>query len=124
MTLNEMKEIALEAQQAEIRRWMLSNFGGNQKIIEKWDDHRFHISWFFTPITPTASESTVRKWMRRLADAGVVEVRQWRKGGSICYRFPRQVCDQMADEAIKHWEAVGYSQDERRPAINPRSNGD
>lgn len=124
MDLDEAKGLALEAQQREIRRWMLSNYGGNERLIEKWDDTRFHFSWFFTPTSPSASDSTVRKWMRRLADAGVVEVRQSRKGGSILYRFPRQVCDQMAEEAIKHWQAVGYSQDERRPVIKPSSLGE
>ncbi len=119
MNLDEIKELALNAQRRDIRTCMLANYVGGMRIIEKWNDFRFHLSWFFTPTSESASDSTVRKWMRRLADAGVVEVRQDRKGGSIRYRFPRELCDQLADEAIKHWQAVGYSQDERRPTIKP-----
>lgn len=117
MTLEEIKELALDTQRREIRTLMLANYVGNERIIEKWNDFRFHLSWFFTPTTPAASDTTVRKWMRRLVEAGAVEVSQWRKGGSIKYRFPRELCDPLADEAIKHWQAVGYSQDERRLAI-------
>lgn len=119
MNLDEVKELALKEQRRAIRTWMLSKYMDESRIINKWSDHYFSLSWFFTPVSPIVSDSTVRKWMRKLAETGAVEVRQWRKGGSICYRFSREVCEQAADEAVKHWQAVGYSQDERRPAIEP-----
>lgn len=121
MTLDEINELALESQRRAIRSCMTSRYVDETRIINKWSDHHFSLSWFYTPTCTSASDSTVRKWMRRLADAGTVDVRQWRKGGSICYRFPREICDQMAEESVKHWQAAGYSQDERRQIAPSKS---
>ena len=120
MTLTKIEAIAMEAQKAHIQRLMLWNTGGGMRRIEKWDDFRYHLSWFFTPKghIGSMSDSNVRSWMRKLAEAGVVEAEQNRRPyGMLRWRFSREVCDRLAAEAIKHWGAVGYSQDESRRSV-------
>lgn len=126
MTLEKIEELALEAQRQKIQRWMLSNIGGVMRRIEKWDDFRYHLSWFHTPKghIGSMSDSNIRRWMRRLVDSGAIELEPGRRtGGVLRWRFPREICDQMASDAIKHWQDMGYSQNEARP-VQPPKGGD
>ena len=120
MDLKKIESIALEAQKAHIQRLMLWNTGGGMRRIEKWGDSRYYLSWFFTPKghVGSMSDSSVRRWMRRLVESGAVELYPYRRPyGSLRWRFSREVCDRLAAEAIAHWEAVGYSQHENRRSV-------
>lgn len=120
MDLKKIEAVALEAQKDHIQWRLLSNIGGTMRRIEKWDDFRYHLSWFFTPKghVGSMSDSDVRILMRRLAEAGVVEVEPHRRPyGMLRWRFSREVCDRLAAEVIAHWESVGYSQHENRRSV-------
>ena len=117
MTLEKFKAMALQAQAAQIRSIMLANYGGAMRKIEKWGDFRYHFSFFmsFKTCFGSMSDSNVRRWMVRLVEAGIVEDCPGRRSyGVRRWRFPREVCDKLAAEAVEHWKAAGYSQDEKR----------
>lgn len=124
MTLKKIEAIAMEAQKAHIQRLMLWNTGGGgMRRIEKWDDFLYHLSWFFTPKghVGSMSDSNIRRWMQRLVESGAVELDPHRRPyGSLRWRFPREVCDKMAADAIKRWQEIGYSQDESRMALHQK----
>lgn len=120
MNIEKIKGLAMQAQAEHIRRIMLANIGGDMRLIEKWDDFRYHLSFFgsFKSCFGSMSESNVRRWMARLVEAGIVEDYPGRRPyGPRRWRFPREVCNRLAAEALAYWQAEGYSQDETRQAV-------
>ncbi len=120
MNIEKIKGLAMQAQAEHIRRIMLANIEGDMRLIEKWDDFRYHLSFFgsFKSCFGSMSDSNVRYWMYKLVKAGIVEDYPGRRSyGVRRWRFPREVCDKLADEAVEHWKAAGYSQDEKRQAV-------
>lgn len=123
LTLQKMEVIAVGAQREQISRVLLSNIGGTMRRIEKWDDFRYHLSWFSIPQSHVGSMSysNVRRWMRRLEEAGIVELDPHRRPyGPLRWRYPREMCNRLAVDAIQHWKDMGYSQDENRPIQPPK----
>ena len=127
LTMQKMEAIALGAQRKEIRRLLLSNIGGTMRRIEKWDDFRYHLSWFHTPSGHAGSMSytNIRRWMMRLEEAGIVELDPHRRPyGPLRWRYPREVCDRLAADSIKHWQDIGYSMYENKPIQHAESGED
>lgn len=113
-------DVALIAQRKVIFSVMLEHYVSNGRKIAKWDDFRFGLAYFRSWLAKIHHESTIgtiRRNLDKLAEVGVID--RWKDypGAAIRYRFPRTVCDQFAAEAIAHYQAIGYSQDEVRPEV-------
>lgn len=115
-------DLALIAQRKVIFSAMLEHYVGNGRKIAQWGDFRFSLVSFRTWLVKLHHESTIgtiRRNLDTLAGAGIID--RWKDyaGSAIRYRFPRSICDQFAAEAIAHYLAMGYSQDEIRPEVKP-----
>lgn len=123
MNIEHAKAMALEMQRKAIFRVMIGNY--NRRItIEKWDDFRYSISGFLACRYRSLDIYRNRHWLNKLVEIGVLKKHQSRKGGSSRYRFPREVCDQIAAGAIAYYQALGYSQDEIRPKVAGDGDGE
>lgn len=115
MDESSVKTAALKAQRRTIFRLMLTHYVGDRCQIAKWDDFRYSISLFAAgSVLCGMPYSRIRRHLDRMAQAGDLERHQIRVGTPIGYRLPRIVCDAFAAEAISHYQAIGYSQDEIR----------
>lgn len=120
MNKQTITDVALIAQRKVIFSVMLEHYVGNGRKIAKWDDFRFGLACFRSWLAKLHHESTIgtiRRNLDKLSEAGVIDRWNDYPGAAIRYRFPRTVCDQFAAEAIAHYQAIGYSQDEVRPEV-------
>jgi len=125
MNIEQAKAMALEMQRKAVFRVMLWNYGSGRKIVE-WDDFIFSLStfcaWHYKKEGIRSDQ--VRKWLNKLASAGVITRDQYRTHVPARYRFPREVCDQIAAGAIAYYQALGYSQDEIRQKVATDEDGE
>ena len=117
MNLDQAKYMARELQRRRIVASTLETYIGDGRRIAKWDDFRYRISGFMSCPYGSLSVDRTRHWLNKLAEVGYLKKDQHRKGGASHYHLPREICDQMAAEAIAQHQAAGYSADEIRQKV-------
>ena len=114
-------QIAMEGQRGIIFACMLERYALDGRKIAQWDDCMYSVSGFYcfeqwAPTGGRISEVEVarrRRILNKLAAEGLIE--RHKMSMAVRYRMSRDVCDAIAEEAVKHYQAMGYSQDEIRP---------
>lgn len=111
-------DVALDAQIATIKDWLSHNYARKLYKISGWNDHNFSIIRFSAnQCNKDFSLSARRRALDKLAAAGVIERIKRYEYGRVTYKFPRQVCDVFAQQAIDEYLAEGYSQKNFTPKM-------
>lgn len=88
------------------KRWLLSNYVGGRKKLEPWSDHYAGLTSINSFSLPGNRAKNLRRLIKLAADGVLVET----PTGSRVRRFtaPRQVLDEIGQQAVREWEAAGY----------------
>jgi hypothetical protein len=90
------------------KAWVLSNYVGGCKRLEPWSDHYAHLTQIHTFSLQGGQAKNLRR-LEGLVKAGVlVELPRYRRTGVRRFTAPRNVLDQIGQQAVKAWLDVGY----------------
>lgn len=90
------------------KNWVLNNYFGGRKRLEQWSDHYASITEIHSYNFAGNRAKNLRRLVK-LADAGIL-VERPRYCGTGVRRFtaPRHVLDEIGQQAVQEWLAVGY----------------
>lgn len=126
LTDTEILSAARTAQAERIKKNLLISFCGGGCRIDTWDDFRYYLSSFsandvlrvLVPLDHRRSLSQIRNRLRKLVQAGeLLDVSYTAR--HIAFKFHRDICDGMAEQAIAELIAQGYSETEIRTLPKP-----
>lgn len=88
--------------------WLLNNYIGGRKRLEAWNDHYAHLTDIHSYSLPGSMQTNLRRLVK-LTEAGVlIENPRYRNTGVRSFTAPRPVLDEIGQQAVREWEAVGY----------------
>lgn len=110
---------ALQAQRKVVFSWMLDRYAGGGRKIAEWNDHRYGLCAFGASAVANVqiglNTDTIRRKLHELCREGCSGLaKDERFGRHAQFKFPREVCDRFAKEAVEYYRAQGYSTDEIR----------
>lgn len=99
------------------KAWLLNNYHGGRKVLQPWSDHYAHL----TRIHSFSLQGDHRRNLRlleQLVKAGVlVELPRYRTTGVRSFTTPRNVLDQIGQQAVKECLDAGYRMGEMMDEI-------
>lgn len=90
------------------KTWVLNNYFGGRKKLEQWNDHYAYLTSIQSYSLPGDRSKNLRRLVK-LTELGVlIEKPRYRNIGVRSFTAPRPVLDEIGQQAVGEWVAVGY----------------
>lgn len=103
------------------KRWLLGNYIGGRKKLEPWSDHYACLTGINSFSLPGKRAKNLRR-LYKLVSTGVLLEKP-----KVCnvrtFTAPRYVLDEIGQQAVREWEAVGYQVGEMMDEITLQEGG-
>lgn len=106
--IHDIQDAIYRCQKASIKHWLLTTFVNGDKRIGGWGDLAFHLSGITVRAFADAtgmSMDRARRELRRLVGCGALTTERRHRGDMLSFKLPREICDQLAQEALTELRA-------------------
>ena len=106
--MSEIPEDVRNALLKTAKAWLLNNYIGGMKRLEQWSDHYASLTSIHSSALPGCQRKNLRRLVK-LAEYGVlIERPRFRNTGVRLFTAPRLLLDEIGQQAVSEWIAVGY----------------
>lgn len=105
------------------KTWLLTRYVGDRFKLAAWSDHYAHLVSIRSYSLPGDRAKNLRRLDRLVRDGVLVEQPRYRQGiGVRSFTVERHALDEIGQQAIREWEAVGYVVGEMMPEQSASQN--
>ena len=90
------------------KRWVLNKYIGGRKQLQQWSDHYANLTQIHSYSLPGDKAKNLRRLVKLTEVGALIEIPRYRNTGVRSFTAPKNVIDEIGNEAVKAWESIGY----------------